>query len=232
MIDSLASSALSGSLYSIAAIAFAAFGAVFTAAAIVSFFRLRPFGFVVRTLAGALFLALAALSGAIALGMQGYRELTHEDIAARVWVQPIGTQRFAAKVRYPDGHEALYTVAGDEIYVDARVLKWKPLANVLGLHTAYELDRISGRYRDIEQERTALRTVYALGGPKYIDLFGLRKRYLFLMPLYDAEYGSASFVPVTQPAELEVRVSNTGLLIREAAPAGEPAPGGKTEAKP
>jgi hypothetical protein len=47
-------------------------------------------------------------------------------------------------------------------------------------------------------------------------LFGLRRRYEFLAPLLDAEYGSATFVPVTQPVELELRVSTTGLLIRDA----------------
>jgi hypothetical protein len=50
-------------------------------------------------------------------------------------------------------------------------------------------------------------------------LFGLRRRYEFLAPLLDAEYGSATFIPVTRPAELELRVSTTGLLIREAKPA-------------
>jgi hypothetical protein len=36
-----------------------------------------------------------------------------------------------------------------------------------------------------------------------------------LAPVFDAEYGSATFVPVTGPAELEVRVSTSGLLIRK-----------------
>jgi hypothetical protein len=106
-------------------------------------------------------------------------------------------------------------IAGDELYVDAHILKWKPVANVLGLHTAYELDRIAGRYRAVEQERKSLRTVYPLGEPKAFDLFALREKYAWLAPLLDAEYGSASFVPVTRPAELEVRVSTSGLLIRE-----------------
>jgi hypothetical protein len=95
------------------------------------------------------------------------------------------------------------------------VLKWKPLANVFGLHTAYELDRIAGRFHDVEQERTATRTVFALGAKKKVDLFGLRRRYALLEPLLDAEYGSASFVPVSEPAELELRVSATGLLMRD-----------------
>jgi hypothetical protein len=125
-------------------------------------------------------------------------------------------------VRYPDGRQSAFALAGDEIYVDARILKWKPIANVFGLHTGYELDRVAGRYRDTEQERSAPRTVYALGEDKPVDLFGLRRRHAFLAPLLDAEYGSATFVPVTQPAELELRVSTTGLLIREAAPAAKP----------
>jgi hypothetical protein len=37
-----------------------------------------------------------------------------------------------------------------------------------------------------------------------------------LAPLLDAEYGSASFVPANGGKTYEVRVSTTGLLIREA----------------
>ena len=77
-------------------------------------------------------------------------------------------------------------------YVDAHVLKWKPAVNMLGLHTAYELDRVAGRYDDIERERTANRTVYSLTPERSVDLFGLRQRYAFLSPLLDAEYGSGT----------------------------------------
>lgn len=83
-----------------------------------------------------------------------------------------------------------------------------------GLHTAYELDRVAGRYRAVNEERSAVRTVHSLARDKRVDLFGLRRRYEFLAPLLDAEYGSATFVPVARPAELELRVSTTGLLIR------------------
>jgi hypothetical protein len=60
--------------------------------------------------------------------------------------------------------------------------------------------------------------VHSLGRERPVDLFGLRQRYAFLAPLLDAQYGSATFVPVTRPAEFELRVSTTGLLIREADP--------------
>jgi len=163
----------------------------------------------------AVIFAAASLVGTVLLGIQGYRALTREDLAAFVYVTPTAPQRFEATVRFPDGKETRYELAGDEIYIDARILKWKPMANVVGLHTAYELDRISGRYRAIEDERDKPRTVHELGRSKAVDLFALRKRFDFLGEVFDAEYGSGTFVPVARPASLELRVSTSGLLIRE-----------------
>jgi hypothetical protein len=209
---------LLSSPFLIAAIVLGALGALFVLAALVALVQVRPLGFFVRTLAGLLLLSVGSMAGMVALGTQGYRALTREDVAARLFVQPSGPQRFQVTVRFADGRDAAFEVAGDEIYVDARVLKWKPVANLLGLHTAYELDRVAGRYRDIAQERSAPRTVYALGQERPVNLFRMRERYAFLGSLFDAEYGSAAFVPVTRPAELELRVSTSGLLIREAVP--------------
>lgn len=185
-------------------------------AALVAFVRLRLLSFALRTLAGLLVLALGGLVGALAAGVHGYRAFTHEEVAARITVTPTGKQRFDAAIRTPDGRTATYSIAGDEIYLDAHILKWTPYANWVGLHTGYELDRVAGRYHDARDEQTAPRTVHALSRERLVDLYALRRRYAFLSPLVDAEYGSATFVPVTRPAELELRVSTTGLLLREA----------------
>ena len=190
-------------------------GGILVVAGLVALFRARPLRFVLRTFAGLLLLFLGGLSGAIGVGMSGYRALTREDVAAHIVVRPVGPQRFAATFRVPDRPEMTYDIAGDAIYVDAHILKWNPMANLLGLHTAYELDRVTGRYDDIAQEQSGYRSVYSLVQAKPVDLFGLRRRYAFLAPLLDAEYGSGTFVPVTRQAEFEVRVSTTGLLIRE-----------------
>jgi hypothetical protein len=177
--------------------------------------RRRPTRFLVRLL-----LAVGALLATVGIATYGYMALTHEEVAARIAIQPVGPQRFRAVFHLPDGREAAYTLAGDEIYVDAHVLKWKSLANLLGLHTAFELDRVAGRYRSIEQERAGPRTVFSLGEEKPFNLFHLRQRYALLAPLVDAEYGSATFVPVIQPINLELRISTTGLLIRVAGKGG------------
>ena len=200
----------------VAGIALGIFGAILMLAGIAALARARPLRFAVRTITGLLFLELGALAGTIAVGIQGYHALTREDVAAQISVRPAGVQRFDATFHFSDGHQAVFALAGDEIYIDAHILKWKPLANLVGLHTAYELDRVAGRYRAIEQERSAVRTIYSLRQEKPVDIFDLRQRYAFFAPLLDAEYGSATFVPVSHPAELELRVSTTGLLIREA----------------
>ena len=200
----------------IAAVVLAVPGALLMLAGLVALRRRRPFRFVLRTLLGLLLLVTGGLLGAISIGLNGYRALTREEVAARVIVQPLNEpQRFSATFHITGRPEAIhYELAGDALYVDAHVLKWQPAANMIGLHTAYELDRVAGRYDDIERERAAVRTVYSLAPERRIDLFGLRQRYAFLSPLLDAEYGSGTFVRVTEPAELEVRVSTTGLLIR------------------
>jgi hypothetical protein len=101
----------------------------------------------------ALLVSLAALAATITVATRGYRAFTREVTAAVVTVAPTGPRRFAARFRFPDGREEVYRLAGDELYVDAHVLKWKPLGNLLGLHTDYELDRVAGRYADVASER-------------------------------------------------------------------------------
>jgi hypothetical protein len=202
----------------LAAIAFGVLGVLLFLAGIVAFFRLQFVSSGYRLLIGLLLLSLGGLAGTVAIGMQGYRALTHEEVAARISVKPEAQKRFVATFRFADGREAKFDLAGDEIYVDARIIKWHPRANVIGLHTGYELDRVGGRYQALKDEREAERTVHALGRERAIDLYALHRRFVFLGPVFDAEYGSATFVPVTKPAELELRVSTTGLLLREAKP--------------
>lgn len=167
-------------------------------------------------LLGLVLLLLGLLFGAVAVGTQGYRALTHEEVAAVVRTERIAPDSFEARFTFPDGVSRTFRLAGEQLYVDAHILKWKPLVNVLGLHTEYELDRVAGRWRGLEDERDRPRTVFALGVPKPIDFFHVADRFRFLSPLVDAEYGSATFVPAGAGTTYELRVSTSGLLFRPA----------------
>lgn len=167
-------------------------------------------------------LALACLtSGALFLtlhlSLQGYRALTREDLAATIYAEPVGPSQFHVTIHLANGQTDSYWLGGDEIYVDAHILKWKPWANLFGLHTAYELDRIAGRYHLIEDERVRPRTVYQLNTDRMVDVFALRRQHRWLESVVDAEYGSAAFFPASDRIAIELRVSTTGLLFRPVA---------------
>lgn len=167
------------------------------------------------TLSGLLFLSLALSLALIAVGMRGYRALTSEQLAATMIVEREGGQQFSVRLEYPDGESAQYQLAGDELYLDARILKWHPLANWIGLQTGYQLDRISGRYLELGDELTQPRTLHQLRPDDDVDLFSIVRRFPALEGLVDAQYGSASFLPVRDGGVYQLRVSTTGLLIRE-----------------
>lgn len=203
------------SLSSIISFAFAAVGVLFLALGIAAFRRRRTLRGALGVLCSVLFLAIAGLGALVSLGTQGYRALTREDRAAMITTVPTGEGAFEARIRFSDGREERFALAGDEVYVDAHILKWHPIANLFGVHTGYELDRVAGRYIDIQDERAKPRTVYSLKQPKRFDIFNLARRYTILAPLVDAEYGSATFIQARRPAQFELRVSTSGLLIRK-----------------
>ena len=202
------------SMLIILAALFAALSILSLVAAFAALRRRRYLGGTIGLLLGLLSLSLGALFGTISGAVQGYRALVREEIAAVVQIQPAGPQVFNAHFRLADGTEQSFLLAGDEIEIEAHVLKWKPIVNIFGLHTTYALDRVSGRYAGLEDERSKPHTVFPLSAAKPVDLFRLRRKYLLLSPLLDAEYGSGTFVAAKEPAEIEVRVSISGLLIR------------------
>ena len=120
------------------------------------------FGSTLRFVITLLMLSLSALFGTISIAVQGYQALTREDIAAIVKIEPTGAQMFTARFLFPDGSEKAFNLSGDQLYVDAHILKWKPIANIFGLHTDYELDRVAGRYENLDDEIKKSRTVYIL----------------------------------------------------------------------
>jgi hypothetical protein len=151
----------------------------------------------------------------VATGIKGYKALTREELAAMVYITPLGNQQFQAKIVRSGIHDTLFAIAGDELYIDARVLKWKPVINLLGLHTSYCLDRVGGRYLSLQEENTKVRTMYSLCGEmRPWDLFFLRTRYRFLSPILDAQYGSATFAPVQGAQVVRIMVTTSGLIAR------------------
>jgi len=164
-------------------------------------------------LVGLLLLAVATLMVVISMNLYTYDRLTHESKVAEVSFQEIGPQYFRTLLKLQNKIQIL-DLRGDDWQMDARVLKWRGTAVLLGFDTLYRFDRLSGRYRDINQEKTAPRTVYSLSEGKGLDLWLMAKKYKRWVPWVDALYGSATYMPMVDGASYTVSFSLTGLLAR------------------
>ena len=188
--------------------------------------RLRLVGATMHLLAGGLVLLAFTIAGLVAANLFTYARLTHEQEAARVSARQLGERHFALSLERKDAPPRHFELRGDEWQIDARVLKWRPMGTLLGLDTLYRLERLSGRYGDVASERRAPRTVHELAEQPGLDLWALARRYQRFVPLADAQYGSAPFVPMVNGAEYVVSVSSSGLVVRPANAAARQAVGG------
>lgn len=178
--------------------------------------RKRWGGAVSRLLTVLILLLLTGLFGAISLATYGFRIFTEETLAATVEIRSHEPQLFNALFTFPDGRQSGFQIMGDQLYVDAQIVKWHPMAAALGLRTGYQLERVGGRYYLLDDEQTKPRTVYALAdnAPLNLTLSSLISRFPLLSELIDAEYGSATFVPAESGATYAIMVSHSGLLAR------------------
>jgi len=193
----------------------ALFGLLLLALACQRLFRARFLAAGGSAFMGLLLLAAAALFFLVASNLHSYARLTHERPIAQIVFEARGPQRYRATLaQVPSGDMQTFILAGDEWQLDARVLKWKGWANLLGLDAQYRLERISGRYRNIEQERQDERTVYALSDNPGLDLWMLSTEYPRWLPFVDAVYGSATYLPMGDGARYEVSMTQSGLIAR------------------
>ena len=212
-------------------VAIAGLGGVIALMLLIGAFRLmRDWQFrkgSVYLLGAALIGTVGVIGGMLAASLHTYTRLTHEEEAARVVIRALGPQDYELLlVRTHGGPTERYELRGDEWQIDARVMKWGPMGNLIGLDTVYRFERLSGRYADHDQERKGPRTVHALSPEGALDFWQLVKKYHDYLPLADAMYGSAAYVPMADGAQYVVSVSPTGLLIRPLNDAAKKAVGG------
>jgi hypothetical protein len=167
--------------------------------------------------------APAAIIGfAIALlgfNAQTFARLTHEGLVADVAVKALDPAKGLYRVTLTrrDGSKVtqVCTVQGDEWDVSARVQKWKPWANVLGLDATYTLDQMSNRYFTAAQGNGKPITSCDLKGPVPAVNAWVPGSWLHWLADHayteDRRFGSASFMPLADGAAYRVLITQSGL---------------------
>jgi hypothetical protein len=184
-------------------------------------FRGRPFKGGRGVLGGGVVLGVGAAVGLIGLNVQTYHRLTAERPVATVELKQLGPQFYQATVTEAvnDGapgatHE--FEVHGDEWRLEARVIKWKPWATVLGLDSQYRLDRFSGRYSETADEQSRERSVYSLLPERRtgVDFLPVAKSVSHYAPLVDIpDYGQGVYMPMADGAKYQVTILSSGGLL-------------------
>lgn len=173
---------------------------------------------------GLVLLLLAVLIGLMAFDIYRYRQINFEQVIATIDFKKIEDQHYEAVLVDSKGNEQRYMLHGDQWQLDARVVKLKGYLSTFGISPGYRLERISGRYYDLEQEHNSKRSVYALNESLYgVDVWKWINKYPRWAPILDAVYGSATYLPMADGALYEVSLSHTGLLARPLNTAAEQA---------
>jgi hypothetical protein len=161
------------------------------------------------------FLLAGLLLLSIAINLYSYDRLTHEQTVAELKFTQLDNQNFNVEITYPDKqNKGIFQLHGDEWQMDARIIKWHGWAQLLGLNAQYRLERISGRYSNIDEELSKPRSAHALGTKDEIDYWKLINTYKKWLSLVDAYYGSATYLPMSDNASYQVYLTQSGLIAR------------------
>jgi hypothetical protein len=173
---------------------------------------------IVFPFAGMLLLAML-FALLLAANLHTYYRLSNESPIAELQFVRIDDGRYEAIISYGDFCTAnRYTLYGDQWRLDARFLKWRPWANLLGFDSLYRIERLSGRYREIDSENIRRHEAHTLRPQDGLDLVAVLAKYTGWFSPVDTLYGSSVYEDMDPRYVYTVFRSQSGLLVRKAEP--------------
>ena len=168
-----------------------------------------------RLFFGVGFLGLSGVIAFAGLNLQTYKQLTRETAVTRIsFASTDASDSYTAKLTYPGGETAQYPLTGDEWEIGARVIRFQPMANMLGYDSVYKLDRLYGRYTDVA--RADETNGIALSNNPGLDVRELAKAQGRRFGLSADSYGSAVYNPMADKLVYDVKMTQTGLVVEAA----------------
>jgi hypothetical protein len=161
-------------------------------------------------------LALAGLIGLIGYDISNYASLPGEQPLVTLTFQAQGPQRY--EVRLDQGKETRTAMLeGDLWQLDLHMLRWKSLAELIGLESGYRLERLSGRYLAVEQQNLARYGRVELSEKLLgVDIWQSLELGQRDMHLVDAQMLRVDYMPIADGAVYTVELAPTGLIAKPA----------------
>lgn len=193
-------------------------------------FRAHILAVLLKVIPGLLLLFCAVILIFSSMDMMSYRQLLKEESVATLHFEQLAPQSYEVMVIDKGNQQHYFHLKGDQWQLDARMIRWHPSLIRIGFQPLYRLDRIGGRYTDIQQELHSDRTVYQIASSELalesgeigrgvftgwgIDTWRWFHQWEWLHSWVDADYGTATFVPMAHGAVYEVTVGYSGLVAR------------------
>ena len=107
-----------------------------------------------------------------------------------------------------------FTLLGDQFQLDAGFVKWKGLGVLLGFEPRYRLDRLSGRYSDLNAQNSLESISHNLAPDVLFDFFDEAAPQGKQGWLIDTRYGSSVYLTIDPSLQYQVFATEDGLIAR------------------
>jgi len=154
-------------------------------------------------------LSIATVSSLILLNLHTYYQLTSEIELAQIEIGTPSSSGVPVKLRVDDV-ERVFMINAAEWQLDARFLKWKPWAYLLGSEPLVRLETLSGR--KTSPSPGVSEAHYRLLNENPMSDWGAKISHWTGM--VDTYYGSSVYMPAVEGSVYSVSASVSGLLAR------------------
>lgn len=107
-----------------------------------------------------------------------------------------------------------FQILGDQVQLDASFLKWNGWAVLLGFESLYRLDRLSGRYRKIEDQKTKAKSYHDLATEVVFDAFTDKELQGESSWIVDSQYGSSVYIDIRSDLIYKIYKTEDGLVAK------------------
>ncbi|MBV1914996.1 MAG: hypothetical protein KUG72_06390 [Pseudomonadales bacterium] len=150
------------------------------------------------------------------VSIYGYSRLTDESLIAEIIFDKQSDQTYLAHLTTVEYCQTVeyFPIYGDQWRIDALFIKWKSLANLIGLDSRYRLDRLEGRYKNIIQQNRGPHHAHSLAIENALDIASLSEYLGDSNSLLDTQYGSSAYKAIEEDQIYQIYRSQSGLFVR------------------
>jgi hypothetical protein len=166
-----------------------------------------------RGLLGIGMLALAVGFALLAWDFYSYRQLPKEEAIGSIRFTKLDTQQYRVDLNLTNEPLRTFVLAGDQWQLDTRIIRMKEPFSRWGMMPLYRIERLNGRYFSIDDELNKPRSLHAVNSSQTtIDAW--QWLYEYHLPVFDAAYGTAIYLPMQDAAEFQLFLGDKGLVPR------------------